>query len=134
MAKKLGKILLFAAAAGSAAAAAYYYMQKKTASQTAAGDEDYDNFIVEDEEPKNSHTYVPLTPDAKKSEEKETAGGAADKTADASDAQESREQGAGEQDSSFTPLFQQLSETEEETVEEFFNEDTEDAVAPEKAE
>lgn len=123
MAKKLGKILLFTAAAGSAAAAAYYFMQKKAASQSASEDEDYDNFTIEDEEPQNPHTYVPLTPEAKNSEAQETP-------ADTAPAQEEPQNG----DSGFTPLSQQLSQTaeaEEETVEEFFNEDTE---APEKAE
>ena len=150
MAKKLGKILLLTAAAGSAAAAAYYFMQKKTASQTTSEDEDYDNFTVEDEEPKNSHTYVPLTPDTKNSEAKETDSGTESETAAhdtenetvAACAQEPQEQDSSEQDSSgqdsaFTPLFQQISQTadgEEETVEEFFNEDTEDTEAPEKAE
>lgn len=142
MAKKLGKILLFTAAAGSAAAAAYYFMQKKAASPTASKDEDYDDFTVENEEPKNSHTYVPLTPDTKNSETKETASEAEDKTADTACAQESQEQdsgelNSGELNSGFTPLSQQLSqaaEAEEETVEEFFNEDTENTEAPEKAE
>ena len=145
MAKKLGKILLFTAAAGSAAAAAYYFMQKKTASQTTSEDEDYDNFTVEDEAPKNSHTYVPLTPDTKNSEAKETDSGTESETAApdtesetvAACAQESQEQDSSGQDSAFTPLFQQISQTadgEEETVEEFFNEDTEDTEAPEKAE
>ena len=102
---------------------------------------------MENEEQKNSHTYVPLTPDTKNGETKETASETEDKTADTACAQESQEQDSGElnsseQDSgelnsSFTPLSQQLSqaaEAEEETVEEFFNEDTENTEAPEKAE
>lgn len=117
MAKKFGKFLLFTAVAGSAAAAACYYMQKKNASQKASEDEDYDNFTKDDTTSKNDHTYVPLTPDTKNTEEKEPD--------------------SGEQDSCFTPLSQQLSqaaESAEESVEEFFNEDTEDMAAPEKAE
>lgn len=135
MAKKLGKFLLFTAAAGSVAAAAYYYMQKRSASQKASEDEDYDNFTVDDEDAKGTHSYVPLTPDAKDIAEKEDDAEA--KAEDASPADETPKQDSGEQDSGFTPLFQQVSqaaETEAETVEEFFNEDTEDEAATEKAE
>lgn len=127
MAKKLGKILLLTAAVGSAAAAAYYYMQKKAASQAASEDEDYDNFTEEESEPKSSHSYVSLTPDGKNGAEKENS------SSDAASA----ETEAPKEDAGFTPLSQQLSQTAEateETVEEFFNEDAEDTVAPEKAE
>lgn len=146
MAKKLGKILLFTAAAGSAAAAACYFMQKKAATKTASEDEDYDDF-TEEEGPQSSHTYVPLTPEAKNGDEKAEASDAEDKAAEASDAEdntaeasdinETDAEGTQGQNTGFTPLSEQLSQTagtEEETVEEFFNEDTEDTAAPEKAE
>lgn len=129
MAKKFGKILLFTAAVGSAAAAAYYYMQKKAASQAASEDEDYDIFTEDKTEPQNTHSYVSLTPDTKNKEEKVNASDAADN--------DSPSQDTADEKPGFTPLFQQLSqtaETAEETVEEFFNEETEDLAAPEKAE
>ncbi len=151
MAKKLGKILLFTAAAGSAAAAAYYFMQKKAASRKASEDEDYDNFTIEDEEPGNSHTYVPLTPEAKDSEAKEhgsCAEGEApaaccsenESSAAASDAGSSDSSAAAdkaaapaqepqESDPGFVPFSERFSQESEvaESVEEFFNEDADEA-------
>lgn len=108
MAKKFGKILLFAAAAGSAAAAVYYYMQKKGA-ETADSEEDPDDLPVEDfDASEDSQDYVPLTPEAKE-----------------------EAQPQAQADSEFTPLSRQLNrttDTEEETVEEFFSEE-DDAAA-----
>lgn len=158
MAKKLGKILLFTAAAGSAAAAAYYFMQKKAASRKASEDEDYDNFTIEDEEPGSSHTYVPLTPEAKDSEAK-APGSCAEGEAPAaccskseSSAAEPSASDAGSPDSSgaadkaaapaqepqesdpgFVPFSERFSQESEvaESVEEFFNEDADET---EKAE
>lgn len=107
MAKKLGKILLFAAAAGSAAAAVYYYMQKKDAN-TITEEDDLDNLPMEDfDTSEASQDYVPLTPEAKE-----------------------EEQPQAKTDSDFTPLSQQLNQTtdtEEETVEEFFSEEDDTA-------
>lgn len=107
MAKKFGKILLFAAAAGSAAAAVYYYMQKRDA-KTIADEDDPDDLPMEDfDASEASQDYVPLTPEAKE-----------------------EAQPQAKTDSDFTPLSQQLNQTtdtEEETVEEFFSEEDDTA-------
>lgn len=109
MAKKFGKILLFAAAAGSAAAAVYYYMQKRDA-KTIADEDDPDDLPMEDfDASEASQDYVPLTPEAK---------------------EEAQPQAQAKTDSDFTPLSQQLNQTtdtEEETVEEFFSEEDDTA-------
>lgn len=104
MAKKFGKILLFAAAAGSAAAAVYYYMQKKDAKTIADDEEDTDDLPMEDfDASEDSQNCVPETPKTKE-----------------------EAQPQAKTDSDFTPLSQQLNQTtdtEEETVEEFFSEE-----------
>jgi len=103
MAKKFGKFLLLTAAVGTAAAAAYYFMQKKDSEVDIPDDEDYDDFSENlDENTEPSRNYVPLNPDTK-----------AETPADED----------SEKKDSFTPLSDQVKKTEE-TVEEFFNEDT----------
>lgn len=130
MSKKFGKILLFTAAIGTAAAAAYYYMRKKDADMDASDvDDDYDDFsedLEEDteEDLEASRNYVPLTPPP--------AGNAS--TEDGS-AKENIPEAAADAKDDFTPLAQQVAENAkaqedlkaDETVEEFFDEDEEDA-------
>ena len=70
MAKKFGKFLLFTAAVSGAAAAAYYYLRKKDTDNATLEDEDYDDFSEDLEEDADaSKNYVPLTSDAKASDE-----------------------------------------------------------------
>ncbi len=113
MAKKFGKFLLFTAAAGSAAAAVYYYMQKKDSARKTSEEDDYDNFTVEeDETPETSPHYVPLTPGS---------------------SEETPEPDSKSDDSGFTPLSEQIAQAEEkaeETVEAFFDEDSEHTEKP----
>ncbi|MCM1112139.1 MAG: hypothetical protein NC399_02675 [Muribaculum sp.] len=110
MAKKFGKFLLFTAAIGAAGAAAYYYMQKKDSELMDESDDDYDDFS-EDVEDDNSRTYVPLNHEGAPAEE--TSG-----------------QAQSGDDSSFTPLSEQIAQTAQtaanevkEAVEDFFDED-----------
>ncbi len=110
MAKKFGKFLLFTAAIGAAGAAAYYYMQKKDAELMDELDDDYDDFS-EDIEDDTSRTYVPLN-------HEETA------------AQDVSGQTETNNDDSFTPLSEQVSQTAQtaanevkEAVEDFFDEE-----------
>ena len=101
MAKKFGKILLATAAIGTAAAAAYYYFRKKDADLAALNDDDdYDDFSEDlDDDTDSSRTYVSLnrenaqTPESKADED------------------------------SFTPLTETLSQTTENVVEDFFDEE-----------
>lgn len=100
MAKKFGKILLLTAAIGTAAAAAYYYMQKKDSAADIPEDEDYDDFSEDlDENADPARNYVALNTEAKTEAPAETA-----------------------KEDSFTPLSEQVKETEE-TVEKFFDEE-----------
>ena len=131
MAKKFGKLLLFSAAIGSAIGAVYYFARKKNAEQDSA-EEDYDDFSEEAEKKdSDSRSYVPLTPEGEAGEEKEekaeepSPAGQADSTPDASDAPASQD--------GFTPLAEQVAATAqkaEETVEEFFDEDSTDEEPP----
>ena len=117
MAKKFGKILLLTAAIGTAAAAAYYYMQKKDSAADIPEDEDYDDFSEDlDENADPARNYVALNTEAKTEAPAETA-------KEDSGKQEAGESspGAGEENS-FTPLSEQVKETEE-TVEKFFDEE-----------
>lgn len=141
MSKKLGKFLLFTAAAGSAAAAAvYYYMQKRDA-RKASEDDDYDNFTVdEDKASEASPHYVPLTPDpADANETKREESGQTDaEPTESSQEKTPLETAPPEQtpdpdpqseDFHFTPLSKQIFQAEEkteETVENFFGEDSAD--------
>lgn len=103
MAKKFGKFLLAAAAVGSAAAAVYFYKQKKDAVRELPEDEDYDDFTEDlDEEKGTPRTYVSLTESDSQACETE------------------------DEEKDFTPLTEQIakaSETAEEAVEEFFDEE-----------
>lgn len=121
MSKKFAKLLLVSAAIGSAVGAACYFIRKKNAELESA-EEDYDDFS-EEEEPKanDSRSYVPLTPEAKADEE-EASG---------------EEASAPEEESSsqdvFTPLAEKVAQTAEnaeESVEEFFDEDSTDEEPP----
>ena len=99
MAKKFGKILLFAAAVGATAAAAYYYLQKKNNDSSYFDDEDddYDDFSDDfnDDIDDDSRTYVPLNMGNSVSSEDDES----------------------KQDS-FTPLNEQVAGTSEDIVEE----------------
>lgn len=110
MAKKFGKVLLFAAAAGSAIAAVCYFLRKRDNEQDIAEEDDYDNFgSASEDSSDNSRSYVPLN-------------------AEAAVNQDNEEENSGESgdEASFTPLTEQVSQAmdkAEETVEEFFDED-----------
>ncbi|MDR2044086.1 MAG: hypothetical protein LBQ15_06905 [Clostridium sp.] len=98
MAKKIGKLLLFAVAIGTVIAAVYYFMKKKEAATAVSDeDEDFDDFIddLEDDLDTASRTYVPLN----------------------------RENGEASPAEKFTPLKEQVEDSAEETVEEFFDEE-----------
>jgi len=106
MAKKFGKFLFFTAAVGTAAAAAYYYIQKKNSVADTPDDEDYDDFSEDlDENTEASRNYVALNPEAKT--EETTTGETAEEEPEKKD--------------TFTPLSEQVKNTEE-TVEKFFDE------------
>ena len=121
MSKKFAKLLVFSAAIGSAIGAAYYFARKKNAEADSA-EEDYDDFS-EEEETKPGRSYVPLNPED----------GAKDETASAEESASS-EEAPGEETSTgedgFTHLADFTSKTAEtvqnteETVEEFFDEDS----------
>lgn len=119
MAKKFGKFLLFTAAVGTAAAAAYYYVQKKDTANSMLQDEDddYDDFSddFDDDTDTSSRNYVPLNRE--------------DRNASENAASQSEEAGTD-----FTPLAEQVSqvaaEKPEETVEEFFDEESTDEEPP----
>ena len=109
MAKKFGKLLLFTAAVGTAAAAAYYYMQKKDAAMAVSddSDDDYDDFSDDfEEDTDTTRNYVSLNMDNSSSAEAAT---------------EIEKPASTEED--FTPLAEQVTEANAETVEEFFDED-----------
>lgn len=112
MAKKFGKFLLATAAVGTVAAAAYYFMTKKDSVDTESlDDEDYDDFSEDLDDEDTSRNYVSLnleTPES--SEENSTATSMTSSETD-----------------DFTPLSEQVSKLEDETLEEsseeFFDED-----------
>lgn len=115
MAKKFGKLLLFAAAAGASVAAVRYYLHKKNAENMEPEEEDYDDFG------EDSQTYVPLPLDPKDEE----AGNAAAETE------------AAPETGAFTPLKDSVAHAAAkadeaiENVEEFFDEeDNPDAELP----
>ncbi len=119
MAKKLGKVLLFAAAAGSAAAAVYYYMQKKKATEETSETDDAAEGEADASE--EDRDYVSLTPETAMSDKTDSPTPETGKTEETA--------------SEFTPLSDQLNQTaesEEETVEEFFNEETSDTEASDR--
>ena len=103
MAKKFGKFVLFTAAASAACAGVYYYFQKKE--QLAAADdfedEDYDDFSEDLDEDAN-RSYVSLNLDEAPAEETVAEEAPFEKLSD---------------------LVSDASETAEEKVEEFFDED-----------
>ena len=120
MAKKFGKFLLFTAAVGTAAAAAYYYVQKKDTANTTLqdDDDDYDDFSddFDDDNDAVSRNYVPLSREGQNAQEDVTS---------SSD--------SAEAESVFTPLAKQVAqagEKIEETVEEFFDEESTDEEPP----
>ncbi len=114
MAKKFGKLLLLTAAIGTAAAAAYYYMQKKDSAADIPEDEDYDDFSEDlDENPEASRNYVALNTDTDAKAE-----APAEENAEEKETEEEKK----EKNASFTPLSEQVKETEE-SVEKFFDEE-----------
>ncbi len=119
MSKKFAKLLLVSAAIGSAVGAACYFIRKKNAELESA-EEDYDDFSEEEEtKPGDSRSYVPLTPETK-AEEEETP------CEETSGETPASEEPAPSQDT-FTPLAEKVAqgvENAEETVEEFFDEDS----------
>ncbi len=116
MAKKFGKFLFLTAAVGTAAAAAYYYIQKKNSVADTPDDEDYDDFSEDlDENTEASRNYVALNPEAKTDE----ANTEETKTEEAKTGETAEEE--PEKKDTFTPLSEQVKQTEE-TVEEFFDE------------
>lgn len=122
MAKKFGKFLLCTAAIGTAAAAAYYYFSKKDSdfSMLHEGDDDYDDFSndLEDAADTASRNYVELSRE-----------GQSTTTDDESPADSSTSEDTD--NSGFTPLASQVTQTvkenTEETIEEFFDDEDEDA-------
>ncbi len=121
MAKKFGKFLLLTAAVGTAAAAAYYYVRKKDgiSSVIQDDDEDYDDFSddLDDASETASRNYVALN--------REGQSAAAESNVSAPDK---------ESDTEFTPLAEQIAQTDEEkmekSVEEFFDEESTDEEPP----
>lgn len=123
MSKKFAKLLVFSAAIGSAIGAAYYFARKKNAEADSA-EEDYDDFSEEKEDKScDSRSYVPLNPED----------GAKDETASAEESASSGE-APGEETSTgedgfthladFTSKAAETVQNTEETVEEFFDEDS----------
>lgn len=112
MAKKFGKVLLFAAAVGSAVGAAYYFLRKRDNLRDISEEEDYDDLIDDaDESSDTCRSYVPLNTDT-----------ADDESACGDSCREAEEDGQEEKKDSFIPLAQTM-ESAEEHVEEFFDED-----------
>lgn len=113
MGKKFGKFLLFTAAVGAAGTAAYCYMKKKDAALLGESDDDYDDFSEDAEGDDSSRSYVPLNHD---------------ETAASKDEAPEAKSSAGD---FFTPLAEKVTQAAEnmkdeveETVEEFFDEDS----------
>ena len=75
MAKKFGKVLLFATAVAAAGAGIYYYLNKEKFSPEYNGeeDDDYDDFGDESDEEDNSRSYVALNHENAPAEDKEEA-------------------------------------------------------------
>lgn len=73
MAKKFGKVLLFATAVAAAGAGIYYYLNKEKFSPEYNGeeDDDYDDFGDESDEEDNSRSYVALSHENAPAEDKE---------------------------------------------------------------
>lgn len=109
MSKKFGKFLLATAAIGTVAAAAYYFMKKKNAENSFADETESKDSAKE--ETVDTANYVSLTPEAK-------------------------EEAVEKAEDTFTPLkdtVSEVSEKEEEIVEEFFDEnDFEDEAKKDK--
>ncbi|MCI6553288.1 MAG: hypothetical protein MR430_07135 [Lachnospiraceae bacterium] len=108
MAGKFSRLLLFTAAAGAVAAGAYYYLQNKNASKYDELDEDddFDDFseeLDEDEGADSSRSYVDLNPE---------------KNTDGNNTAETAENAAA------------AFKTAETKVEEFFDDDADDAAEP----
>lgn len=127
MAKKFGKLLLFSAAIGSAIGAVCYFARKRNAEHDSA-EEDYDDFSEEETKDSDSRSYVPLTPEG---QTEEPAGAAEPEepacTASAEECPAKEEEAAGQD--GFTPLAETAQKAEE-TVEEFFDEDSTDEEPP----
>ncbi len=141
MAKKFGKLLLISAAIGSAVGAVYYFSRKKNAEHDSA-EEDYDDFSEEEkkEEDSDSRSYVPLTPEGA-AEDGADCSSSTDDAAPAQEPEAPSEEAASTQGTcdapasqdGFTPLSEQVADTAqkaEETVEEFFDEDSTDEEPP----
>ena len=140
MAKKFGKVLLFATAVAAAGAGIYYYLNKEKFSPDYNGeeDDDYDDFGDESDEEDNSRSYVALNhenaptenkEEAPKKEETATAGPVEEKESPAEDPE--AEAPAEKEDTPFEELssvVEDVTEKAEEKideVEEFFDEDDE---------
>lgn len=128
MSKKFAKLLLVSAAIGSAVGAACYFIRKKNAELESA-EEDYDDFSEEEETKSgDSRSYVPLTPQAEEESPCEESAADAEAT---SETPAPQEEAAGQD--TFTPLAEKVAqgvENAEETVEEFFDEDSADEEPP----
>ena len=130
MAKKIGKLLLFSAAIGSAIGAVCYFARKRNAEHDSA-EEDYDDFSEEEAKDDDSRSYVPLTPEGQTEEPAQAAGPEEPACTDSEECPDKKEEAAGQD--GFTPLAEQVTETAqkaEETVEEFFDEDSTDEEPP----
>lgn len=131
MAKKIGKLLLFSAAIGSAIGAVCYFARKRNAEHDSA-EEDYDDFSEEEAKDDDSRSYVPLAPEGQTEEPAQAAGPEEPACTDsAEECPDKKEEAAGQD--GFTPLAEQVTETAqkaEETVEEFFDEDSTDEEPP----
>ena len=140
MAKKFGKVLLFATAVAAAGAGIYYYLNKEKFSPEYNGeeDDDYDDFGNESDKEDNSRSYVALNHENAPAEDKEEAPVKEEATADApaeekeaADEAPKAEEPAEKEDAPFEELSSVVEDVTEKAdekideVEEFFDEDDE---------
>jgi len=142
MANKFGKFLLFTAAVGTAAAAAYYYVHKKDAADAMMqdDDDDYDDFSedLDDDTEITSRNYVPLNAEAHPVSEEATTVPQEEASKDeVYEASAPTAEPAATEESVFTPLAEKVAHVAEsaekkleETVEEFFDEESTDEEPP----
>ncbi len=140
MAKKFGKVLLFATAVISAGAGIYYYLNKEKFSPDYANgeDDDYDDFGDEADKETNGRSYVALqhenapaeNTDAEAPAKEEAPAAPAEEKEEAPEAPKAEEP-AEKEDTPFEELssvVEDVTEKAEEKideVEEFFDEDDE---------
>lgn len=120
MAKKFGKVLLFATAVVAAGAGIYYYLNKEKFSPEYNGeeDDDYDDFGDESDEEDNSRSYVALNHENAPAEDKEEAPVKEEAPAEKEDA-------PFEELSSVVEDVTEKADEKIDEVEEFFDEDDE---------